>query len=463
MNVPSLTARIKESGDPLRVPPQAAEAEQSVLGGLMLNNQIADDVTAILSGDDFYRSDHRSIYRAIAALLEAGEPADVVTVSEWLDNVGELDRVGGLAYIGTLAQNTPNTANVTAYARIVREKAILRRLIAAADDIVARAYNPEGRTPAEVLDHAEQVIFDIAQRDISRGGGFVPIRGLLKQTIDKVEQLFASKGAITGVATGFVDLDDMTSGLQPSDLVVVAGRPSMGKTALAMNFVEHAAIDQNLPVAIFSMEMPGAQLSMRMLASLSRVNAHRLRTGNLHDDDWPRLTSTLSMLADKPIYIDDTPALTPLELRTRARRLAREHGLGLIVVDYLQLMQAHEGNENRATEISSITRSLKILAKELNVPLIALSQLNRSLESRTDKRPVMSDLRESGAIEQDADVILFIYRDEVYREDSPDKGIAEIIIGKQRNGPVGKVRLTFLGEYTRFENFASPGYDASYR
>lgn len=456
-------ARIDELTDGLRLPPQSLEAEQSVLGGLMLDNQAIDEVTEIVSGDDFYRSDHRAVFRAICALTEQNDPADVITVSEWLDNLGELESVGGLAYLGQLAQSTPNTANVAAYARIVRERAILRRLIAAANEIVGQSYNPEGRTPAEVLDHAEQLIFEIAQRDIQRGGGFIPIKGLLKQTIDQVEKLFSAKKAVTGVATGFHDLDAMTSGLQAGDLVVVAGRPSMGKTALAMNFIEHAAIELGLPVAMFSMEMPGSQLAMRMLASLSRVNAQRLRTGSLHDDDWPRLTSTMSMLADKPIYIDDTPALTPLELRTRARRLVREHGLGMIVVDYLQLMQAHESNENRATEISNITRSLKILAKELKVPLVALSQLNRSLESRTDKRPVMSDLRESGAIEQDADVIFFIYRDEVYNEESPDQGTAEIIIGKQRNGPVGKVKLTFLGEYTRFENFASIEREAAYR
>lgn len=939
-------------GDPAesyRLPPQSIEAEQSLLGGLMLENALVDEVTALVTQEDFYRRDHATIFRAICALCEDSQPADVITVSEWLENVGELSQVGGLAYLGSLAQNTPNTSNITAYAKIVRERALLRRLITAANEIVGSSYRPEGKSPTEVLDHAEQLIFEISQNDRRRTGGFVPIKGLLKQTIDHVEHLYHTKQKVTGLATGFNDLDEMMAGLQRSDLIIVAGRPSMGKclafdseivledgslatiqeicrrreavlltladdwrfrttrpshfvddgikpvfrvrtrlgreiettlthpfrtlegwkplqelragdhvavprligvsgkeswpksrvkllayligdgcvtrpspefcngnpliqrdfihavkdfggvtakranaqdttrtpawrivgdrtdhvslrkvfaarlreilveadwtgrqlaaatgaspaalshwmngkalpnvgffnalcdvlkvnasellpshttlsgqlnpvalwlqdlglygktaagksipapvfrlnrsllalflnrlfatdgwatllssgqpqigfatvserlgrqvqhlllrfgvvaalckrkvryndgrricwqlnithqdsivafgkeigifskedqveaaahaaanrarrdnrdliprgiwrrierekgaltwadlarrlgqgrgsnlhvntrslsrrrlrqfaqaldskpldeladgevywdeivaieptgrkqvydltidgthnfvandicvhnTALAMNFVEHAAIDLNLPVAIFSMEMPGSQLSMRLLASLSRVNAQRLRTGHLHDDDWPRLTSTLGMLADKPIFVDDTPAMSPLELRSRARRLAREHGLGLIVVDYLQLMQAHEPQENRATEISNITRSLKILAKELNVPLVALSQLNRSLESRTDKRPVMSDLRESGAIEQDADVILFIYRDEVYHEDSKDKGVAEIIIGKQRNGPVGKVRLTFLGEYTRFESFA---------
>jgi len=461
MNIPTTRSADTER---LKLPPQAIEAEQSVLGGLMLNNQLIDEVSGTIDADDFYRNDHRIVFRAICALSLQNEPVDVVTVSEWLENTGELSTVGGLAYLGSLAQNTPNTGNVSAYARIVRERAILRGLINAANTIAGQAYNPEGRTPGEVLDHAEQVIFDIAQRDQQKRAGFMPIKTLLQETITRVEELFSSNNPVTGISTGFSDLDDMTSGLQRADLVIIAGRPSMGKTALAMNFVEHAAIDQNLPVAIFSMEMPGAQLSMRMLASLSRVNAQRLRTGRLKDDDWPRLTSTLGMLEDKRIFVDDTPALTPLELRTRARRLSREHGqLGLIVVDYLQLMQGNDDNENRATEISNITRSLKILAKELNVPLLALSQLNRSLESRPNKRPVMSDLRESGAIEQDADVIFFIYRDEVYNEDSPEKGLAEIIIGKQRNGPIGTVRLTFRGEFTRFENYASPEFEGAYR
>lgn len=456
MNVSSVSTKPpKTISDSLRLPPQALEAEQSVLGGLMLDSNFIDEVIATLSSEDFYRYAHQTIFKAICALSDDNEPVDVVTVSEWLENVAELESVGGLSYLGTLAQNTPNTANVIAYARIVRERAVLRRLITAANQIVERSYNPQGKSPAEVLDQAEQLIFQISQRDIHRMGGFVPLKGLLKQTIDKVEQLYETKNPITGTATGFADLDDMTAGLQPADLVIVAGRPSMGKTALAMNFAEHAAIEQDIPIAFFSMEMPGSQLAMRLLASLSRVNAQRLRTGKLHDDDWPRLTSTLSMLSERPIYIDDSPALSPLEIRTRARRLHREHGLGMIIIDYLQLMQTSDSAENRATEISAITRSLKNLAKELNVPIVALSQLNRSLEARPNKRPVMSDLRESGAIEQDADVIFFIYRDEVYNEDSSDRGVAEIIVGKQRNGPIGTVRLTFLGEYTRFENYTS--------
>ena len=425
-----------------------------MLGGLMLDNDRMDEILSIVRADDFYRSAHRIVFDAISTLSSDNEPVDVVTVSEWLDNADQLQGAGGLAYLVSLVQNTPNTGNVAAYAKIVRERAILRRLITAANKIVDRAFRPEGMEPGAVLDEAERLVFDIAQQDIQRRGGFTPIKGLLKETLDQVEKLYASKNPVTGTPTGFTDLDEMTAGLQASDLVIVAGRPSMGKTALAMNFIEHAAIDQNIPVAFFSMEMPGTQLAMRLLASLSRVNAQRLRTGKLHDDDWPRLTSTMTMLSELPIYIDDTPALSPLEIRTRARRLYREHGLGMIVIDYLQLMQASEGTENRATEISAITRSLKILAKELNVPVVALSQLNRSLESRPNKRPVMSDLRESGAIEQDADVIFFIYRDEVYNEDSNDKGIAEIIIGKQRNGPIGTIKLTFLGEYTRFENYS---------
>ena len=446
----------------LRIPPQSIEAEQSVLGGLMLDNQRWDQVADRVSADDFYRKEHRLIFRAVATLCDANSPADVVTVSEWLEKNGELDGAGGLPYLGTLANNTPSAANIVAYADIVRERAVMRTLIRVANNIGNSAYNPEGRNAAELLDYAEKNILDISERGSHRRGGFQPLKTLLTSAVDRIDTLFRSESPITGVPTGFTDLDAMTSGLQPGDLVIVAGRPSMGKTSLAMNIAENAAVGAKLPVAVFSMEMPGEQLAMRLMSSLGRINAHKVRTGKLEDDDWPRLTSAIGLLADAPMYIDDTPALTPLELRSRARRLKREHGLGMIVVDYLQLMQSPESGENRATEISSITRSLKTLAKELHVPLIAMSQLNRSLEQRPNKRPVMSDLRESGAIEQDADVIFFIYRDEVYNEDSQDKGTAEIIIGKQRNGPTGKVRLTFLGEYTRFENFASGGYDDHY-
>jgi replicative DNA helicase len=446
----------------LKVPPQSIEAEQSVLGGLMLDNQSWDRIADRLGPNDFYRKEHRLIFRAIAALCDDNQPADVVTVSEWLESNGELANAGGLAYLGALANNTPSAANILAYADIVHERAVLRNLIRVTTQIGHSAYSPEGRSAGELLDQAEKAIMDISEQGAHRRGGFHPLKTLLTAAVDRIDTLFRSESAITGVPTGFSDLDAMTSGLQPGDLVIVAGRPSMGKTSFAMNVAENAAVGQKLPVAVFSMEMPGEQLAMRMMASLGRINAHKVRTGKLDDDDWPRLTSAIGLLADAPIFIDDTPALTPLELRSRSRRLKREHGLGMIVVDYLQLMQSPESSENRATEISGITRSLKGLAKELNVPLIAMSQLNRSLEQRPNKRPVMSDLRESGAIEQDADVIFFIYRDEVYNEDSQDKGTAELIIGKQRNGPVGKVRLTFLGEYTRFENYISPGYEEGY-
>jgi replicative DNA helicase len=449
--------------DALKVPPQSIDAEQSVLGGLLIDNQRWDAIADKISIDDFYRREHRLIFSAISALCHENSPADVVTVSERLEHTGDLDAAGGLAYLGSLANNTPSAANVAAYAEIVRERSILRQLLHATGEISDAAYNPGDRSANQVLDYAEKRVFDISESRARRRGGYEPIASLLTKTVDRIDELYRKQGAITGVATGFTDLDDKTSGLQPSDLVVIAGRPSMGKTTLAMNIAENAAVGHKIPVAIFSMEMPGTQLAMRMMASLGRINAHRVRTGKLDDEDWPRLTSAVSLLSEAPIFIDDTPALTPMELRARARRIKREHDLGLIIVDYLQLMQTGDAStENRATEISNITRALKGLAKELNVPLIAMSQLNRSLESRTDKRPVMSDLRESGAIEQDADVILFIYRDEVYNEDSPSKGTAEIIIGKQRNGPIGKVTLTFLGEYTKFENYISGGFDREY-
>jgi replicative DNA helicase len=450
----------QSTAEALRVPPQSVEAEQSVLGGLMLEGQAWDRVADKITEADFYRKEHRLIFRAIGALAEESSPADVVTVSEWLDKHQELQNAGGLAYLASLANNTPSAANIGAYANIVRERAILRNLIHTASRIAGSAYSPEGQSASDILDFAERSIFDISEQGAHRRGGFAPLKTLLTKAVDRIDTLFRSESAITGVSTGFKDLDDMTSGLQPGDLVIVAGRPSMGKTSLAMNIAESTAVGSKLPVAIFSMEMPGEQLAMRMMASLGRINAHKVRTGKLADDDWPRLTGAIGQLADAPMFIDDTPALTPMELRARARRLKREHGLGLIIVDYLQLMQSSEMmNENRATEISGITRGLKSLAKELNVPLMAMSQLNRSLEQRPNKRPVMSDLRESGAIEQDADVIFFIYRDEVYNEDSQDKGTAEIIIGKQRNGPTGMRRLTFLGEYTRFESYINPGYE----
>jgi replicative DNA helicase len=447
--------------DALRVPPQSVEAEQSVLGGLLLDNGAWDRVADVLTADDFYRREHRLIFSAIAALLEDGSPADVVTVSEQLEKSAELEPVGGLAYLGALANNTPSAANIAAYAGIVRERSVLRELLRATAEISSATYAPDGRNAHELIDFAEKRIFDIGEKG-HRRGEFQPINRLLSQAVDRIDQLYRSTSPLTGVPTGFSDLDDMTSGLQAADLIIIAGRPSMGKTSLAMNIAENAAVGHKIPVAVFSMEMPGAQLAMRMMASLGRINAHRVRTGKLDDDDWPRLTSAVSLLNEAPIYIDDTAGLTPMELRARSRRLKREKGLGLVIVDYLQLMQSTEIEENRATEISQITRALKGLAKELNVPVIAMSQLNRSVESRTDKRPVMSDLRESGAIEQDADVILFIYRDEVYNKESAHKGTADVIIGKQRNGPTGEVRLTFLGEYTRFENYTAASYTGAY-
>lgn len=443
----------------LKVPPHSIQAEQAVLGGLMLDNSAWDHVADRVSEQDFYRRDHRLIFSAIQSLAEQGRPFDVITLSEQLEKTHELEEVGGLAYLGMLAKNTPSAANIKAYADIVRERSILRQLIRVGTDIANSAFQPEGRSPTELLDMAEQRVFEIAEQGARGARGFVSIKELLTKAVDRIDALFQQDSPITGMPTGFTDFDEMTSGLQPSDLIIIAGRPSMGKTTFAMNIAEHVAIKARMPVAVFSMEMPGEQLAMRMLSSLGRIDQHRLRTGRLDDDDWPRLTSAVGILAEAPLYIDDTPGLTPTDLRARARRLMREHHqLGLIVIDYLQLMQVPGNKENRATEISEISRSLKSLAKELRVPVIALSQLNRSLEQRPNKRPVMSDLRESGAIEQDADVIVFIYRDEVYDKESPDKGTAEIIIGKQRNGPIGTVRLTFLGQYTKFENFINEVY-----
>ena len=444
----------------LKVPPNSIEAEQSVLGGLMLDNSAWEQVADILVEQDFYRHDHQLIFRAIRTLLDQAQPVDVITLAEWHDKHGELDKVGELAYLGHLAGNTPSAANIAAYASIVRERSILRQLIQVGNSISNMAFKPEGLSTEDMLDKAERHVFEIAEKGARRGGGFIQVKDVLTKVVDRIDTLFEQDSAITGLPTGFIDFDDQTSGLQPADLIIVAGRPSMGKTTFAMNLAENAAIHSKQPVAVFSMEMPADSLAMRMLSSLGRIDQHRLRTGRLNDDDWPRLTSAIALLNDAPLFIDDTPALSPTELRARARRLKREHGLSLIVIDYLQLMQGSgKSSENRATEISEISRSLKALAKELEVPVIALSQLNRSLEQRPNKRPVMSDLRESGAIEQDADLIVFIYRDEVYNEDSADKGKAEIIIGKQRNGPIGTVALTFQGKYTRFENFAPSYYD----
>jgi replicative DNA helicase len=429
----------------------------------MLDNNAWDQVADRVSERDFYRHDHRQIFRAIGNLADRSQPFDVVTMSEWLENNGLIEEAGGMAYLGTLAKDTPSAANIAAYADIVREKSVLRQLIQVGTEIAEKGFNPQGEGSKALLDEAEKRVFQIAEQGARNSQGFADMRSLLKLAVERIEILHEQDDPITGVATGFDDLDEKTSGLQPGDLVIVAGRPSMGKTTFSMNIAEYAAVKSGKPVAVFSMEMPGEQLTNRMLSSMGRIDQHRLRTGNLEDDDWPRLTSAVGMLSEVPMFIDDTPALTPTELRARARRLYREHGeLGLIVIDYLQLMQGSGGSssENRAAEISEISRSLKALAKELSVPIIALSQLNRSLEQRPNKRPVMSDLRESGAIEQDADVIIFIYRDEVYNEDSPDKGTAEIIIAKQRNGPIGTTRLTFLGKYTRFENFTPEIYSS---
>lgn len=440
----------------LRIPPHSIEAEQSVLGGLLLDNSAYDRIADFVGAEDFYRFDHRLIFQHIVKLVNASRPADVITVFESLSSAGKAEEVGGLSYLNALAQNTPSAANIRRYAEIVRDRGVLRKLITVSDEIAGNAFNPQGREVKQMLDEAESKIFAIAEEGARGSQGFIEIQPLLTQVVERIDELYNRDASsdITGVPTGMVDLDRMTSGLQPGDLVIVAGRPSMGKTAFSVNIGENVAIDTGLPVAIFSMEMGGAQLAMRMLGSVGRLDQHRLRTGRLNDEDWPRLTHAIQKMNDAQIFIDETPALSSIELRARSRRLARQCGkLGLIIVDYLQLMSANSPGENRATEISEISRNLKGLAKELGCPVIALSQLNRSLEQRPNKRPVMSDLRESGAIEQDADVILFIYRDEVYNPDSPDKGTAEIIIGKQRNGPIGAVRMTFLGAYTKFENY----------
>ncbi|EGG99407.1 Replicative DNA helicase [gamma proteobacterium IMCC2047] len=443
----------------VKVPPQSLEAEQAVLGGLMLENDAWDKVSEELIDSDFYRHEHQLIFRAMGGIVEKNQPLDVITLSEALDKVGDLEAVGGLSYLGELARNTPTASNIRAYAEIIRERSILRKLVTVAGEIADDAFETGGRDSTEILDDAERKVFQIAE-DRPNSSGPKPINPVITKAIEKIDELYQSDSSITGLSTGFTDLDKMTAGLQPSDLIIVAGRPSMGKTTFSMNLVEHAVISNDQPVVVFSMEMPADSLVTRMLSSLGRIDQTKIRTGQLDDDDWPRLTSAVSLLKDRPLFIDDDAALSPTEVRSRARRIAREHGqLGLIMIDYLQLMQVKGGSENRTGEISEISRSLKALAKELNVPVIALSQLNRSLEQRSDRRPVMSDLRESGAIEQDADVIAFIYRDEVYNEESPDKGVAEIIIGKQRNGPIGKCRLAFVGKYTKFEDLAHGSYE----
>ena len=445
----------------LKLPPHSIEAEQSLIGGLLLDNAAWDRIGDVVAESDFYRDDHRRIFSHIRKLIETGRPADVVTVYESIEKSNEVDQTGGLAYLGEIANNTPSAANIRHYAEIIHERAVLRRLVTVGDEIAANALNPAGRDVKEVLDEAERKVFEIAEAGARSTQGFVSMPEVLGEVVDRIQELYDRDGSsdITGVPTGFTDLDKMTSGLQPGDMVVITGRPSMGKTAFALNIAEHVGVEQKLPVAIFSLEMSGPQLAMRFLSSVGRLDQHKLRTGRLGDEEWDKMTVALGKLHDAPIHIDETGAINPSDLRARCRRLHRQFGkLGLIMIDYLQLMSGSAKNsDNRVSEISEISRSIKALAKELQVPVLALSQLSRKVEERNDKRPLMSDLRESGAIEQDADIIIMMYRDEYYKPDSPDKGIAEVIIGKHRNGPVGTVKLNFLGEYTKFQNLAMPG------
>ena len=444
----------------LRIPPHSIEAESSVLGGLLLDNGAWDRVADLLVDSDFYRYEHRQVYAAVAALINASRPADVITVYEHLQSLGKAEEVGGLGYLNSLAQFVPSASNIRRYAEIVRERSILRKLVSASDEIATNAFNTQGRPVAQILDEAEQKIFQIGEEGSRMKQGFQAMPQLVVDLLDRVQEMADNPNDITGVPTGFYDFDRMTSGMQSGDLIVLAARPSMGKTALAINIAEHVALNEGLPVAVFSMEMGAAQLAVRIVGSIGRIDQGHLRTGKLTDEEWPRLTEAIEKLRQVSLHIDETPGLTPSELRANARRLARQCGkLGLIVVDYLQLMSgsSSDSSENRATELGEISRGLKMLAKELQCPVIALSQLNRSVEQRTDKRPMMSDLRESGAIEQDADVIMFIYRDDYYNKDSKEPGIAEVIIGKQRNGPTGTVKLAFLKPLTKFESLAS-GY-----
>ena len=441
--------------DQLRVPPQSVEAEQAVLGGLMLDPNAYDRIADQLNDNDFYRRDHQLIYRAIAELAQKSKPFDAVTLGEWFESMGLSEQVAGGAYLIELASTTPSAANIVAYADIVRDKAVLRQLIDVGTNIVNDGFQPDGRDSDMILEEAEKEVLAIAQSRSAGRTDFVDVQKALVEAFDVLQTRYASGGSVTGLPTGYTEFDELTAGLQKTDLIILAARPAMGKTTLALNMAEFAAFKSKLPVAVFSMEMSASQLALRLISSVGRVNAQRLRTGQLEDEDWSRVTSAIRQLKEVKIFIDDEPGLSPVKLAAKARRLKREHGLGLIVIDYLQLMSVPGNNENRATEISEISRSLKGLAKELQVPVIALSQLNRSLETRADKRPVMADLRESGAIEQDADMIVFIYRDDYYnKENSPDKGLAEVIIGKQRSGPTGSIKLKFFGEYTRFDNLS---------
>jgi replicative DNA helicase len=429
----------------------------------MLDQEAWSKIDSKLTEIDFYQPQHKILFRAMVGLAKRNMPQDAITLIDYLKEHDQLKEIGGEPFIYELQNSVSGTSNIVAYADIVRERSVMRQLIQAANDIAERAYQPKGMDCVQLLDEAERKVFEIAEQGVSNSGP-VGIKSVLAKTVDRIDTLFNTQGSITGLPSGFDDLDEMTSGLQAADLIIVAGRPSMGKTTFAMNIAENAAFNpEKKPVLVFSLEMPAESLAMRMLSSLGRIDQHRLRSGNLTDDDWARINANISLLSQAPLFIDDQAALSPAEMRSRARRVAKEHGqLGLIVIDYLQLMQVPGLSENRTAEVSEISRSLKALAKELDVPVIALSQLNRSLEQRADKRPVMSDLRESGAIEQDADVIAFVYRDEVYNENSPDKGTAEIIIGKQRNGPIGRVRLTFIGQYTRFENFANDQFGGGF-
>ena len=446
----------------LRIPPHSQEAESSVLGGLLLDNNSWDKVADLLVEADFYRYEHRLVFASITSLVNANRPADVITVFEQMQSQGKAEEIGGLAYLNSLAQYVPSSANIRRYAEIVRERSILRKLVSVSDEIATSALNTNGRPVTNILDEAEQKIFSIGEEGSRMRQGFQSMDKLVVQLLDRVEEMSKNPNDITGVPTGFFDLDRMTSGMQAGDLLVLAARPSMGKTAFAINIAEHVALHEDLPVAVFSMEMGASQLAIRIVGSIGRIDQGRLRTGKLIDDEWPRLSDAIERLKTVSLSIDETPGLTTSELRASARRLARSCGkLGLVVVDYLQLMSGSGGGdgENRATELGEISRGLKMLAKELQCPVIALSQLNRGVEQRTDKRPMMSDLRESGAIEQDADVIMFIYRDDYYNKDSKEPGVAEIIIAKQRNGPTGTVKLTFLKPITKFESYAGASSD----
>ncbi len=443
----------------LRVPPHSLEAEQSVLGGLLLDNDTWDNVSVAVVAQDFYSRSHRIVFETIARLIELGDPVDLITLSQTLENDQKLDAAGGFVYLAEMMRNTPSAANILAYAKIVRERAVTREMISVANEIADAGYDTEGRTSADLLDFAETKVFKIAEARANKSEGPENITSVLEKTVDRIEKLYQQPhDGVTGVSTGFSDLDKMTAGLQKSDLIIVAARPSMGKTTFAMNLAEQAAMTEDKPALIFSLEMPSEQIMMRMLASLGRIDQTKIRTGQLGDEDWARLSSTMGLLIEKgKMFIDDAAGLTPTDVRSRARRIARDHGgISLIMIDYLQLMRAPGFADNRTLEIAEISRSLKALAKELEVPVVALSQLNRSLEQRSDKRPINSDLRESGSIEQDADLIMFIYRDEVYHDNSEFKGMAEIIIGKQRNGPIGRVPLTFQGQFSRFDNYAGP-------